>query len=279
MLTKSQKTKRAKGIGGSDAAAVCGLNPWKTPYQVWREKFYGESDFVENEKTKLGNHLEPYVLDEYESETGVRLTRNIDTLRSLEHEFIIGHVDALDEENGIIVESKVTFNDSMWGSAESNDIPDYYLIQGAHYLNIMPHYKAVHFPVLFLTRYRVGVEIFKYTPNAELKANLLKKEISFWNNHVVAGVEPELTNRTDINKHYTSVTDDAVMADQNILQTFEELKKIRKDLEVVSAKKAMLETAVQKHIGAASKLVDANGMCLATFKVNKAKKRTFLVKS
>jgi len=27
-----------KGIGGSDISAIMGLNPWKTPYQVYQEK-------------------------------------------------------------------------------------------------------------------------------------------------------------------------------------------------------------------------------------------------
>ena len=29
---------RRKGLGGSDAAAVAGLNPWKSPFAVWMEK-------------------------------------------------------------------------------------------------------------------------------------------------------------------------------------------------------------------------------------------------
>ena len=29
---------RRTGIGGSDVAAVLGLNPWKTPLDVWNDK-------------------------------------------------------------------------------------------------------------------------------------------------------------------------------------------------------------------------------------------------
>ena len=30
--------ERRKGIGGSDAAGILGLNPWKTAYRVYQEK-------------------------------------------------------------------------------------------------------------------------------------------------------------------------------------------------------------------------------------------------
>ena len=29
---------RRKGIGGSDVAAIMGLNKWKSAYQIWLEK-------------------------------------------------------------------------------------------------------------------------------------------------------------------------------------------------------------------------------------------------
>jgi len=30
--------ERRKGIGGSDAAAICGVSPYRTPLQVWKDK-------------------------------------------------------------------------------------------------------------------------------------------------------------------------------------------------------------------------------------------------
>lgn len=41
-MTNEQRTawleSRRTGIGGSDVAAVLGLNPWKTPLDVWNDK-------------------------------------------------------------------------------------------------------------------------------------------------------------------------------------------------------------------------------------------------
>lgn len=36
--------ERTKGIGGSDVATILGLNPYKTPLQLWEEKPAGPLD-------------------------------------------------------------------------------------------------------------------------------------------------------------------------------------------------------------------------------------------
>ena len=41
--------ERRKGIGGSDIAAVLGLSPWKTAYQVYQEKRKEVDDWKGNE--------------------------------------------------------------------------------------------------------------------------------------------------------------------------------------------------------------------------------------
>lgn len=61
------ETDRKTFIGGSDAATICGLNPWKTRYQLWQEKT-GQAeptDLSENERVYWGNVLEEVVATEW----------------------------------------------------------------------------------------------------------------------------------------------------------------------------------------------------------------------
>lgn len=54
---------RMKYIGGSDASAVIGLNPWKTNVQLWMEKT-GQAnapDISENPNVKYGTEAEPII--------------------------------------------------------------------------------------------------------------------------------------------------------------------------------------------------------------------------
>ena len=42
---------RRGGIGGSDVAACLGLNPWRTPVQVWEDKTGRAEHSVQTEKS------------------------------------------------------------------------------------------------------------------------------------------------------------------------------------------------------------------------------------
>jgi len=52
---------RAKGIGASELAAVLGLDPYRTPLDVWMEKTGRKPQFMGNEATFRGNALEDAV--------------------------------------------------------------------------------------------------------------------------------------------------------------------------------------------------------------------------
>lgn len=62
---------RRKGIGGSDVAAIMGLNKWKSAYQIWLEKTeqvgLSESD---SEPAYWGTVLEEVVAKEFAVRTG-----------------------------------------------------------------------------------------------------------------------------------------------------------------------------------------------------------------
>ena len=52
---------RRSAIGGSDAAAIIGLNPYSSPYSVWADKTGRLPDKPDNEAMRLGRDLEEYV--------------------------------------------------------------------------------------------------------------------------------------------------------------------------------------------------------------------------
>lgn len=53
---------RKKGVGGSEVAAIMGLSPWKSAYQVWADKVVGVTDDLSDKPSvEWGNILEPVV--------------------------------------------------------------------------------------------------------------------------------------------------------------------------------------------------------------------------
>jgi putative phage-type endonuclease len=64
--------QRRNGIGGSDAAAVLGLSPWKSPLTLWSEKcgLVSEPNLDELEFIEWGQVLEEPIARKYEQVTG-----------------------------------------------------------------------------------------------------------------------------------------------------------------------------------------------------------------
>lgn len=56
---------RMSGIGGSDAAAILGEDPHKSPIDVFLERTTGGAAMLDNERTSAGRWLEPIVLDAF----------------------------------------------------------------------------------------------------------------------------------------------------------------------------------------------------------------------
>jgi putative phage-type endonuclease len=58
------------GIGASEIAAVCGMNPYASPWDVWLRKTGQTPDVEQNEPMEWGHRLEPAIRQKYADETG-----------------------------------------------------------------------------------------------------------------------------------------------------------------------------------------------------------------
>ncbi len=133
-------SERLKGIGGSDASAVMGLNPYKTPLLVWMEKTGRmiPEDISDNPAVYWGNVLEDVVAAEFaKRHEGWRVRRKNALLRSKEHPFMQASLDReVTDDRGRhgVLECK-TAGAHRKGDWEEG-IPDYYLPQPIHYLAV-----------------------------------------------------------------------------------------------------------------------------------------------
>ena len=84
---------RSKYIGGSDAAAVVGLNANCTPFSLWMEKTGQQPPFEGNLATKTGTFLEPFVAQLFEEQTGKKVRRENASLFNSDYPWAIANVD------------------------------------------------------------------------------------------------------------------------------------------------------------------------------------------
>lgn len=179
MLTNQQLRERNSGIGGSDVAAICGLNPYKSALDLYLEKT-GETE-KENVGSKtavmFGNFMEDFVLMMYSQKTKMDVTKPNKTYRHDKNKFMLANIDGMVAEKNIIVEAKTAsvFQKNKWGEDGSDYIPDSYLMQVAHYAAVcdMPR---VDIAVFFTDQ---EFKVYKYMRNNSLEKRLIEIEKDF----------------------------------------------------------------------------------------------------
>lgn len=126
---------RRAGIGGSDAAAVAGLNPWKSPVEVYYEKLGDLPPAEDNEYMYWGRVLEDVVAQEFARRTGKRVRRRNAILQHPEHPFMIANVDRLLVGEHVGLECK-TVNEYGKDEWRDDQVPMHYILQCQHYMAV-----------------------------------------------------------------------------------------------------------------------------------------------
>jgi len=176
---------RKAGIGGSDAGAICGVNPYSSAMKVFHDKTSEEVEEQDNEAIRIGHDLEDYVAQRFMEATGLKVRKSNFMYRSKEHPFMIADVDRLvvGEDAGLECKTASAYNADKW--ADGN-IPLHYVMQCYHYMAVTGK-RTWYIAAVILGReftYR------KLEWDDELISRLIGIEEDFWNNHVVPGTIP-----------------------------------------------------------------------------------------
>ncbi len=174
---------RQKGIGGSDASIVLGINPWKSRLQLYHEKvdeIKPENVITDNVRFDLGHILEPYIAKKYTEKTG-RLLMEIDpSLPPKSHPlypFMLANIDRgiikSERPKPGIAEFKTKGAFINW----DEDIPPYYNSQIQHYMAVYD-YDWASFAVLDFNKFEITITDVE-RDDAFIE-NLIIEEAKFW---------------------------------------------------------------------------------------------------
>lgn len=177
---------RKRGIGGSDAGAVCGLNPYSSPMKVFRDKTTDEVKEMDNEAIRIGHDLEQYVAERFMEATGLKVRRSNYMYRSQEHPYMIADVDRLviGEDAGLECKTASAYQSDKWADGS---VPLHYLVQCYHYMAVTGK-RAWYIAAVILGREFV---YHKLSWDDALIQRLIEVEGEFWNHHVLANVIPD----------------------------------------------------------------------------------------
>lgn len=179
---------RKKGIGGSDASVVCGINRYRSPVELWLDKTGQMPAQEAGEAAYWGTQLESIVRAEFSKRTNIFVAETHELLQSEEYPFMLANLDGVCESpdyGPCIFEAKTA---SAFKAGEWEDsIPDEYQLQIQHYMAVTG-YKAAFIAVL------IGGNSFKWKcieRDDELISMLVQLESDFWQ-HVQDGTPPPL---------------------------------------------------------------------------------------
>lgn len=143
--------KRTKGIGGSDAACILGLNPYKTNLDLWREKTGRKQadDISNNDAVKYGKQAEEYLRQlfmlDYPQYNLVYAPYDIHQHK--DYSFIQGTFDGelldtkKESEKGLLEVKTTEIKQSPDWLKWKNQVPQNYFCQVLHYFAIDEEYK------------------------------------------------------------------------------------------------------------------------------------------
>lgn len=180
--------ERSKGIGGSDASIILGLNKYKTAFELWLEKT-GQVELTEisSEAAYWGNEMEEVVAKEFEKRTEKKVRRRNYMFSHPDHHFIKANIDREVMKESALLECK-TASAYLKAEWEGDEIPASYLVQVQHYLAVTGKEKA-YIAVLIGGNHFTWKEIER---DDELIQMIIDAEVNFWEKHVLGFVPPEL---------------------------------------------------------------------------------------
>jgi putative phage-type endonuclease len=191
-LTPEQLAFRLNGVGASEVAAVLGLDPYRTAYDVWVSKT--APHLREDEPSvaaRRGQLLEPLAADLYAAENpGVVLTMG-GSLSHPVHSCIMAtpdrYVSQGDAKWLLEIKTKTWRSAKGFGVTGTDEIPDNVQLQAQQQMLVTG-----------LSRCDIGVlvddefRVYSVAANADIQAIILERVPAWWQRHIVEGVRPDV---------------------------------------------------------------------------------------
>lgn len=179
---------RRNGIGGSEAAAIVGVDPWSTAFEVYWDKKGRVAAKETTRHMEWGHRLEDSIRRWFADKTGLPVVHEKIMYQHPEHSFMLANMDGLVGDDAIL-ECKNTDwrNEDDWADGP----PLHYTLQTNHYLAVSGRRRA-YVAVLIGGN---DPRYFVIERDEELIGMLIDAERDFWENNVLADVEPPVTAR------------------------------------------------------------------------------------
>ena len=268
-IIQTQQPDRSTYIGGSDAAAILGVSPWQTRYQLWAQKTGLVPLKTDPEKEKVfarGKRLEPVILQMFEDESGLHVDHRNRRFYDSEYSFLAAEIDGETCEENIDAKTAQPFARQLWGEPGSDEIPIYYTAQFMHGLMVTGRDVCHVAAMIGLDDFR----IFKVQRDDELIALILEKELEFWE-LVQSQTPPEIETAEDALMAWPQSSGSRIEVSADVAERVIALKDLKSTIKELEKREEALKNAILPHFMDAETMT-CQGKILATWKSQDARR-------
>ena len=272
---------RQSGIGGSDIAAIIGVSPYATAYDIYQSKTQPVNEDT-NEFAYWGTVLEDTVAREFSKRSGLKIQNVNFLMRHPEHRWAIANIDRaiinrdvsgnvrfkdgkLTTDQIVEIKTASEYVGKNWGLEESDEVPDQYQCQAQWYMGVTDT-QVCHMAVLIGgNKYRQ----YKIERHQDFIDYLFEAAESFWTNNVLAGVEPDATTLQNAKDKYPRHNPDTTLdvePDSEAAKVFEHYESLKAQEKEVKAALELAQTDLICQIQDNETLA-IDGEVVATYKV------------
>lgn len=225
--------RRQLGVGGSDASAVIGFNPYKSAYTLWAEKTGRIPEFEGNLTTEVGSYLEEFVAKFFERETGKKVRRKNRMLINSDYPWAFADVDRLVVGEKALLEIKTTNSFPIMKQVRNGEFPEQYYAQVVHYLAVSGLEKA-YLAVLIGCR---DFKVFELERDEGEISALMSAEEEFWHGYVKTDTPPPADGASSTSETLSTIYPESngdtvnLMAYENDLKQYMTYTSLIKDVE------------------------------------------------
>lgn len=237
---------RRRGIGGSDASTVVGVNRYSSRFELWLDKTGRLEEREASARMEAGTRLEPVLRSWFTDKTGIAIRRQ-GLARSKRNPIQQVSLDGLTEDGGIF-EGKTT----GWHMAEEwedDQVSDHAEIQSQHALAVTGRSHA--WVAVLIDGW--DFQVRRVDRNDSLIETLTTMELEFWDRHIVGDTEPPITAPVDLNivkKRYPTVEQADVQVHPGLFRDLAAaLADIKAAEKAATAEKKTIEAQLRNMIG------------------------------
>lgn len=256
---------RRNAIAASEIAAVLGLSPWTSPFDLWWEKRTGDQSQTEERRMRRGRRYEGLILEDFaEEHPEFRVAPSV-TVRSIDRPWQVATPDGLAYEGGTLpanpvllyaagaepiatIEAKTAGSRAEWGEPGTDDIPVYYRCQVLWQMDVLG-VNVAYLPVMFGDTYAEYVVEYDES-DVKVMRDAAETFLASVRDDQMPDIDGSTATLRRLKRLHPDLTDEDRDIPANLIRQYQLAQRLEK---AAHDRKRLAENRIRHHLGTAAR--------------------------